>query len=156
MQRIEIEQASFTIGRKQSFNVSITDEGISRSPTVIRLNFSTGEAKICSRSSNQNRIQNTGSSTELGSNFIRLANMKEETIYSVETQDIKDKKEAKRDSLEQIIKNPAPAPVQRATTTVAALNPPAAPLTPASTPSTAVTNLSTSGVFHSSTPLPGR
>ena len=112
MRRIEIEQASFTIGRKQSFNVNIADVGISRSPTVIRLNFSTGEAKICSRSSNQNRIQNTGGSTELGSNFIRLANMdeiilsetcrwklviekKEETIYSVETQDIEDIKEAK-------------------------------------------------------------
>ena len=95
MQRIEIEQASFTIGRKQSFNVNITDEGISRSPTVVRLNFSTGETKVCSRSSNQNRIQNTSGSTELGSNFIRLAKMKEETIYSVETQDIKDKKEAK-------------------------------------------------------------
>ena len=94
MRRIEIEQASFTIGRKQSFNVSITDEGISRSPTVIHLNFSTGETKICSSFSNQNRIQNTGGSTELGS-FIRLAKMKEGTIYSVETQDIKDKKEAK-------------------------------------------------------------
>ena len=76
---------------------------ICMSPTVICLNFSTGEAKICSRSSNQNRIQNTGGSTELVSNFIRLANMKEETIYSVETEDIKDKKQAKRTVVQEAL-----------------------------------------------------